>query len=156
MPRHPILLLIAALALAGCEKDDSPVRSVQEFLDNPMLLEAAMVRCQRDRAETRYDKECINAREAVRIVEAEEEAVRRADLEAQSEAKRRELRNLQEAEAEARRIADEQERQREAAEYHAQFGESPPPQDTQEDELEGNVPGAVVVEDEDEDEPPPL
>ena len=152
MPRYLIPLLIAAIALAGCEKEEEPVRSIQEFVDNPLLLDAAMVRCQRDRRETRYDKECINAREAVRIVEAEEEAARRAGLAAQSEAKLREIRKRQEAEDNARRLAEEQERQREEAEYHAQFGDAPPPQVTEQEELEGNVPGAVVVED--EDDPP--
>ena len=60
MPRYLILLLSAAMGLAGCAKEEPPVRSVQEFLDSPMLLEAAIVRCQRDRREMRYDKECIN------------------------------------------------------------------------------------------------
>ena len=153
MPRYLIPLLIAAIGLAGCEKEEEPVRSIQEFVDNPLLLDAAMVRCQRDRREMRYDKECINAREAVRIVEAEEEAARRAELEAQSEAKLREIRNRQQAQDDARRLAEEQERQREEAKYHAQFGEMPPPsQGAEEDELEGNVPGAVVSDD--EDEPP--
>jgi hypothetical protein len=152
MLRYLILLLIAALGLAACEREEPPARSVQEFVDNPMLLEAAMVRCQRDRREMRYDKECINAREAVRIVEAEEEALRRAERNAQSEEKRRALRRMQEAQDEARRLAEEQQRQREEAEYHAQFGEAPPPQDPQEEELEGNLPGVIVSED--EDEPP--
>ena len=150
MPRYLISLLIAALGLAACEKEEPPARSVQEFLDNPMLLEAAMVRCPRDRREVRYDKECINAREAARIVEAEEEAVRRAEREAESEEKRRALRRMQEARDDARRLAEEQERQREEAEYHAQFGEAPPPEVPQDDELEGNLPGAVVPDDEDE------
>jgi hypothetical protein len=154
MPRYPILWLIAALGLAACDTDEPPARSVQEFVDNPILLEAAIVRCQRSRAELRYDKECINAREAVKIVEAGEEAARRAELEAQSEAKRRELRSMQEARDEARRLSEEQQRALEEAEYHAQFGDAPPPQEAQEDELEGNVPGAIVVEGEDEDEPP--
>ena len=92
MPRYSTLLLIAALGLAACEKEEAPARSVQEFMDNPILLEAAIVRCQRNRTELRYDKECINAREAVRIVEAEEEAARRAELQAQSAAKLREMR----------------------------------------------------------------
>ena len=155
MPRYLTLLLIAALGLAACEKEEAPARSVQEFMDNPILLEAAIVRCQRNRTELRYDKECINAREAVRIVEAEEEAARRAELQAQSEAKLREIRMRQEAEDEARRLAEEQQRLREEAEYHAQFGELPPSSgDAQVDEVEGNVPGAVVVEGDDEEEPP--
>ena len=138
--------------LAACEKEELRARSVQEFLDNPMLLEAAMLRCQRDRPEMRYDKECINAREAVRVVEAEEDAARRAGREAESEEKRRALRRMQEAQDEARRRAAEQERLRQEAEYHAQFGEAPPPQDAQAEELEGNLPGAIVPEN--EDEPP--
>ena len=48
-----------------------------------------MVRCSRNRAESKYDAECINARDAVRRIEAKEEAERRAALEESSERKRR-------------------------------------------------------------------
>jgi hypothetical protein len=142
--------LIAASLVAACAEKTPPPRSVNEFVDNPILLEAAMVRCSRNRTETRYDPECMNARAAVERIEAREEEVRRAELEARSEAKRRALRRTQEAQAEARRRAEEEERRRKEAEYLAQFGVLPPADGEQEEQEEevpaGNVPLAVVPE----------
>jgi hypothetical protein len=119
---------------------------VQEFLDDRILLEAAVVRCAQSRAETRYEAECVNARQAVSILEAREERERAALLEEQSQRKRDALRRTQEAAAEARRRAEEAERLRREAEYLAQFGELPPPGNEAEDAVEtvGNVPGAVI------------
>ena len=132
--------------LAGCSKEPPP-RSVTEFVDNPMLLEAAMVRCSRDRAESRYEAECVNAREAVKRIAAKEEAEGRAELEARSERKRQALRQTQQAAAEARRRAEEAGRLRREAEYLAQFGVLPPA-DTEQDEetAAGNAPGVVIPE----------
>ncbi len=115
---------LVAVLLIGCSKEPPP-RSVDEFIANPVVLEAAMVRCSRNRNETRYDAECVNAREAVDRLAAREEAERRAELEAQSERKREALRRTQRAAAEARRRAAEAARLREEAEYLAQFGEVP-------------------------------
>ena len=150
-------LLLGAVFLAGCADEAPPARSVTEFIENPILLEAAMVRCSRDRRESRYEQECINAREAVNRIEAKEEELRRAELEARSESKRRALRRMQEAQAEARRRAEEAERLRREAEYLAQFGVLPPSDDeTEKDDLPaGNVPLAVVPETETEAEAPP-
>lgn len=149
------ILVLGAMFLAGCADDAPPPRTVTEFLDNPILLEAAMVRCSRDRRETRYDPECVNAREAVNRIAAKEEATRRAELEARSEAKRRALRRTQEAQAEARRRAEEAERLRKEAEYLAQFGVLPPSDDgTEEDDTDAaNAPIAVVPEVGAEDQP---
>lgn len=108
-----------------------------------------MVRCQRDREASRYDKECINAREAVSSIQAEEEEARRVDLEARSERKRQALRRTRQAAGEARRRAEEAERLRQEAEYLAQFGVLPPRDDLASDEdslPEGNLPIAVVPE----------
>lgn len=128
--------------LVGCAEEPPP-RSVGEFMDNPILLEAALVRCTQNRAETRYDAECVNAREAVKLIEAKEEAARREELEAQSQRKREALRRTQQAAAEARRRAAEAQRQREEAEYLAQFGELPP--GTEDRSLpSGNAPLAVI------------
>lgn len=148
MTRQLSYLLVATLMLAACAKDEPPPRSVNEFVDDPILLEAAIVRCSRSRAELRYDQECMNAREAVKIVQAREEEVRRAELEARSEAKRRALRRRQEAQAEALRLAEEERRRREEAEYLAQFGVLPPADDGEEQEAlpAGNVPLAVIPE----------
>jgi len=146
MTKHLTLLLCGFAILAGCVKEPPP-RTVTEFLDNPILLEAAMVRCSQDRAKTRYDAECINARQAVARVQAKEEAAAKAALEARSERKRRALRRTQEAATEARRRAAVEQRLREEAEYLAQFGVAPPGAASEADTLsEGNVPVAVVPE----------
>jgi membrane-bound lytic murein transglycosylase len=142
-----VTVLLGGLALvAGCAEPPPP-RSVQEFVDNPLVLEAALVRCSRNRAESRYEAECVNAREANKIVAAREEAKRRAEFEAQSERKRQALRRAQEAAAEARRRAAEAERRREEAAYLAQFGELPPDAGGQAEQTDtGNVPIAVLPE----------
>ncbi|MBT8089584.1 MAG: EexN family lipoprotein [Gammaproteobacteria bacterium] len=146
MTKHLTLLLCGLSVLAGCAKEPPP-RTVTEFLENPILLEAAMVRCGQDRSKTRYDAECINARQAVARVQAKEEAADRAALDARSESKRRALRRTQAAAAEARRRAAEAQRLREEAEYLAQFGVARPDTMEASDPLsEGNVPVAVVPE----------
>ena len=104
-----------------------------------------MVRCSKDRAKTRYDAECVNARQAVARIQAKEEAEARAAAEALSESKRAALRRTQAAAAEARRRAAEAQRLREEAEYLAQFGVLPPTEESATDPLaEGNVPTVVV------------
>ncbi|MBT8088444.1 MAG: hypothetical protein KJO46_10425 [Gammaproteobacteria bacterium] len=112
------------MAVVGCTKD-APPRSVNEFVENPILLEAAMVRCAEDRAKSRYEAECVNARLAVSRIQAREEAERAAVLEEESKRKREALRRQQEAAAEIRRRAAEVERLRKEAEYLAQFGIMP-------------------------------
>lgn len=138
--------------LAGCAKEPPP-RTVTEFIENPMLLEAAVVRCSQDRANTKYDAECVNARQAVARIQAKEEAAAKAALEARSESKRSALRRTQAAAAEARRRAAEAERLRKEAEYLAQFGVAPPADgEVGETAAEGeslpesNLPVAVIPE----------
>jgi len=125
MRRHLTLIIGGIGLLAGCEEEQPP-RSTMEFLDNPIMLEAAMVRCSQDRAATRYDAECVNARQAVSQIEAKEEVVRQAEFDARSKSKRQALRRTQEAAAQARRRAADAERLRIEAEYLAQFGVAPP------------------------------
>lgn len=140
-----ILIGFGALLVACAEPP--PPRSVNEFLENPIVLEAVLVRCSQNRSETRYDAECVNAREANKLVAAEEEAARRAKFEAQSERKRQALRRTQEAAATARRRATEAQRRREEAAYLAQFGELPPdPASAVTEPDTGNVPMAVIPE----------
>lgn len=132
--------------LAGCAEEPPP-RSVSAFVENPIMLEAAMVRCSQDRAKTRYDAECVNARQAVSRIQAKEEAEARAEFEARSESKRAALRRTQAAATEARRRAAEQRRLREEAEYLAQFGVLPSTAEmTAEPLAEGNSPQAVMSE----------
>ena len=120
----PIVLCGVAL-VTGCAEEPKH-RSVTEFLENPIVLEAAVVRCAQNRTESRYDAECVNARQAISIIEAKEERARRDAFEAESDKKREALRRTQQAAAEARRRATEAERVRKEAEYLAQFGELPP------------------------------
>jgi len=147
MTRQLTALIIGIGLLAGCAPEAPPARTVTEFVENPILLEAAVVRCAQDRSSTKYEQECINAREAVKRIEAKVEEGRREELEARSERKRRALRRTQQAAAEARRRAEESARMREEAEYLAQFGVLPPSEDEDEEALpEGNLPIAVVPE----------
>jgi hypothetical protein len=122
--RQTIRLCIGALCavslLVACAEEPPP-RSANEFMENAILLEATMVRCAENRAEARYDPECINAREAVNRLAAAREQAKRQDLEAQSERKRQALRRAQEAAAEARRRAREAEERRRDAELHGVF-----------------------------------
>jgi hypothetical protein len=146
------LAIGSILLLAGCDEERRP-RSADEFVENPIMLEAAMVRCSQDRTATRYDAECINARRAVKEIETKEEALRQSGFDARSESKLRELRRSQEAAAEARRRTAKMEKQREEAEYLAQFGVVA----TDENELSdedvdiGNSPLVVIPEVEEQD-----
>ena len=106
--------------LAACAKEQPPI-SVSEFMENPRLLEATMVRCAQNRAEMKYEPECVNARDAVNRLEVRAKQAKREELEAQSERKRQALRRTQEAAAEARRRAVEAQKRREEAEYLGVF-----------------------------------
>ena len=112
-----ISVVLLAAVLGACAKEPPPPHSVDEFVENSILLEATMVRCAQDRSKMKYEADCLNAREAVnRIAKAKEEE-RKKELEAQFERKRRALRRTQEAAAQARRQAAEEQRRREEAEY---------------------------------------
>lgn len=146
MMKYPIgVLLGAALLLVGCSKEPPPP-SVSEFVDNPILLEAAVVRCGENRHETRYEAECVNARQAVSIIAERQDREKAKAFEAQSERKRQALRRTQEAAAEARQRAEDAERRRKEAEYLAQFGELPPDAAEEAGSAAGatNAPAAVL------------
>jgi len=147
MTYKQLTICIGAAILLGACTEPPPPRSVAEFLENPIVLEAALVRCAQNRSENRYVAECVNAREANKLVAAREEATRSAAFEEQSERKREALRRTQQAAAEARRRAAAAQERREEAAYLAQFGELPP--DVTEDSTPidtGNVPLAVIPE----------
>ena len=84
------------------------------------------------------------------LTEAKADSARRAELEAQSRRKRDALRATQRARDEARRRVAEAHRQREEAEYLAQFGVLPPTEELVTEELSGNVPMALIPEAKDE------
>ncbi len=140
-----ILLLSGISLLAACSEEPAP-RTVSEFLESPIMLEAAMVRCSEDRKATRYDAECVNARQAVSRIEAKKERERQSAFDAQSERKRQALRRTQEAVTQARQRAAEAERRKIEEEYLAQFGVELPPEIQSDDEETdfGNSPLAVI------------
>lgn len=141
------------LLISACAKE-LPPRSVDEFVENPILLEATMVRCAENRSQKKYDAECVNARDAVNRISTMQEKEQRAELEAQSEQKRQALRRTQEAAAEARRRAAEAQRMREEAAYLGQFDAVPPTgtasdapatsADTSAAGTSGNSPGVTI------------
>jgi hypothetical protein len=145
MKFHIGALIGAGLLLAGCSKEPPPP-SVSDFVDNPILLEAAVVRCGENRHETRYEAECVNARQAVSIIAERQDREKAEAFEVQSERKRQALRRTQEAAAQARRRSEEYERHRKEAEYLAQFGELPPDSQGEAKPAPGaaNAPGAVL------------
>ena len=153
MIRTQLPLLLCGFTFVVACSEEPPPRSVTEFLENPIVLEATVVRCSHNRDETRYDVECVNARQAISIIEAKEERARRARFEAESEGKREALRQTQEDAAAALRRASEQDRLRREAEYLAQFGELPPPEEeTAGEDSSGNAPTMVIPEPVDEDQ----
>jgi hypothetical protein len=140
---HITVLLLGVALLSACAKE-TPPRTVSEFRDDQLLLEAVLLRCTQNRAESRYEAECVNAREAVKLLEAEAEAKRREELDLLSERKRESLRRTQQAAAEARRRAAAAAQRRKEAEYLAQFGVPLPPEDHSVEALSGNQPGSVI------------
>jgi hypothetical protein len=139
-----LLIICGGLGLfAGCA-EESPPPSVAEFLENRILLEATMVRCGENRNMSKYNDECVNAREAINRIAAEDAQARREEREADFERERESLRRIQAAEAETKRIAAEVQRKREAAEYLGVY----------EDQLSGaeaeSAPPPVTVDDSDD------
>jgi len=143
--RHTICAGILALLAASGE--EPPPTSAAEFMENPRSLEATMVRCAQNRSESRYDVECINARDAVNRLEVVETKSRREELEIQSERKRQALRRTQEAAAEARRRTLETQRLREEQEYLGIFDPAAGEAAATEDNAgaASNAPGMEIV-----------
>lgn len=169
----PTTAVLVTCLISACAKEPPPPISVGQFVADPILLEATVVRCAQDRSATKYDAECVNAREAGNLLAATDREERRRELEAQSERKRRALRRTQEAAAEARRHAAAARRQREEDEYLGVFEAVPDNGSGNElaggvvntqpvqraDVLPGNQPGATVspvIEEEVAERPPEL
>lgn len=144
---RPCTLLICGIGLMVACTQERPSRTVTEFVEDPIMLEAAMVRCAQDRAGMRYESDCINARAAVSRIQAKEEAAEQADLHASFERKRRALRRTQAVVAETKRRVAEAERLANEAAYQAQFGELPPAAEQPDADISGavgNVPAIII------------
>jgi hypothetical protein len=78
-------LIIAAAAVAavhtfaaGCSQE-LPVRSTLELMDDPLVLEGVVIRCQAIGEAAGQDEECRNAREAIDRIAAAKERVRQPE-----------------------------------------------------------------------------
>lgn len=123
---------VCLLSVLGACGEETPPHTVLQFIEDPILLEATMVRCGQDRAASRYEAECINARDAVDYLAAAREQARREELEAESERKREALRRAQQAAADARRRLQEAREREEEAAYYGVFEPLPPEDDASE------------------------
>jgi hypothetical protein len=96
--RSPMASLVAAFAVAvglfivGCAPPPQP-RSFAEYLEDRMLMEGTLARCNADRSGTYDDLDCANARRAAVTIALRIEEARREELERESERKLTELRD---------------------------------------------------------------
>lgn len=119
-----MVALVTSFGLAGCSKAP-PARTVTEFLDDPIGLEATLARCNEQRGKSRDEPECINAREANNRLAAAEQRDLKRNLELESQRKLDAVRRRNEATAEAGRMAEEAARRREELRYEQQFEDVP-------------------------------
>jgi len=91
------------LVLAACGRDELPPRSTVELMDDPIMLQAVLGRC--NQGDTLHDRECRNAREAVERLEADQsvELVKRKEAQTQSDFERAREQRRQREELELRR-----------------------------------------------------
>jgi hypothetical protein len=80
------------LLVVGCAPKPQP-RSFAEYLEDRMLMEGTLARCNADRNRTHDDLECANARRAAVTIALRVEEAKREELERESERKLTELRD---------------------------------------------------------------
>jgi hypothetical protein len=93
------VLIAAALLVVACGAPDPRPRTVEEFVEDPAVLQGVVIRCSARRSREHMDPECANAFAAVETIAKAEEQRRAADREANFERSR-----------ERRRVLDEQRR----------------------------------------------
>ncbi|MEM7278205.1 MAG: EexN family lipoprotein [Pseudomonadota bacterium] len=116
-------LALLAMALSACAPEPEP-RSVDDFLKDPIGLDATLERCNQRRGVSKDDVECQNARSANKRLGAIELENRRAEAEAESQRKLEVIRRRNQAQAEAARRAQEEAAMREQEAYEAQFNDA--------------------------------
>lgn len=104
--RVTLSVAFALVAIAGCAEERLPPRSTVQLMDDPVVLQAVLARC--NQSGDLYDVECRHAREAVERLENEQsvEQLKQKQAAVQSEFERA---------REQRRQREELERQREEA-----------------------------------------
>jgi leucyl-tRNA synthetase len=109
------IFLVALLAMTGCAKEQVPT-SVDEFMQDRVMLDATLARCDLEQSDTFDDRNCVNARRAVERLWRQQEEINAGLLERESERKRELLREQREREdrlAEQRRLEEQQNKQNE-------------------------------------------
>jgi hypothetical protein len=101
----------ALLVLAACGRDELPPRSTLELMDDPVVLQAVLNRC--NELGLIHDQECRNAREAIARLEAQQapEVVKEKQAQVESEFERAREKRRQREELERRRQEAQQQRQ---------------------------------------------
>lgn len=95
------MTILAGIAtLTACSKEIPPT-SVETFVEDPVLLDATLARCDLEDEESFDDQNCVNARRAVEKLWREHEAMTEQQREQQFERKRALLRAQADREAEA-------------------------------------------------------
>jgi hypothetical protein len=84
--------IAAAVVVVGCAPPPEP-RSFADYLEDRMLMEGTLARCNADRNRTHDDLECANARRAAVTIALRVEEAKREELERESERKLTELRD---------------------------------------------------------------
>jgi hypothetical protein len=82
---------VLGVAFAACSEPQP--RTFADFIEDRMVMEGTLARCNADRVATLNDIECANARRAASAIALRIEQQRREDLERESERKLAELRN---------------------------------------------------------------
>jgi hypothetical protein len=121
--RGAVLSLCLAMCLTLVACTELPPRTFTEFMEDAAAREGTLVRCNADRRATIDDIECANARRAAAAVALEVERARRAELEAESNRLRSELRDRIARQQAAEREAEELRRAMREAAYEAQWAD---------------------------------
>ena len=65
----------AALMLAACEPAPVPIASVEDLIEDPVVLDGLLMKCGKDKAAQKSNVECMNARIAVDRIAAQREKI---------------------------------------------------------------------------------
>jgi hypothetical protein len=87
----------AALGLAACDPAPVPVATVQDLINDPVILDGLLIKCAKDQRAQKTDVECTNARIAVDRIAAHREKLEAEKRIAAFERNRERLRLQQEA-----------------------------------------------------------
>jgi hypothetical protein len=99
---RPAVWLLPIL-LGACSAPPPPARTVEDFMEEPAVMQGVLKACEADKQRAARDVECNNARMALERGATAEDAKHKGELDAQSEKMREQIR---EREREAQRQAE--------------------------------------------------